>query len=74
MECTYWKYNTSRHVGKELTLLIKGKRMGFKKFNLIVYSDWYYNTTFALIVDCIYWYKIKGDIHSLLKTKMVEAV
>ena len=54
MECIYWKYNTSRHVGKELTLLIKGKRMGLKKFNLIVYSDWYYNTTFALIVDCIY--------------------
>lgn len=54
MKCTYWESNTSRHIGKGLALLIKGKRMGFKRFNLIVYSDWYYNTTFALIVDCIY--------------------
>ena len=53
MECTYWKYNTSRHVGKGLELLIIGKKIGFKRLNLIVYSDWYYNTTFALTVNCI---------------------
>jgi len=54
MECTYWKYKTSRHIEKGLALLIKAKRMGFKRFNLIVYSDWYLYTTFALIVDYIF--------------------
>ena len=68
------KQYKSRHVGKGLALLIIGKRIGFKRLNLIVYSDWYYNTTFALTVNCISWYKMKGGVHSLLKTKMVEAV
>lgn len=53
MECTYWKYNTSRHVGKGLALLIKGKRMGFNRFNLIVFIMIGMIKNLALIVDYI---------------------
>jgi len=29
MECTYWKYNTSRDIGKGLAFRIKGSTMRF---------------------------------------------
>ena len=74
MECTYWKYNSNRHIGKGLALLKKGKGWVLKGSIWLFIVIGIYNTTFALIVDYISWYKMKGGVHSLLKTKMVEAV